>query len=206
MKNSLANVYDPKQIIWGSLKRMQSKSSSQSCKKRKMIRKSELMLSYENLTNEARRDAYKRRSCPKSRKSTHQTDQRDDEKSSFHICWIVAAYSWSRGRVKENQQDMTSVTPSYARNVPFQVRNMFNKLISSSVVSRVMTTSSSRAWRLLLASYDSQSSMTRVLRLSLFRIHSRTWEEIRAKDLSKKRSDRSRRVTSSTRRRVAVDS
>jgi hypothetical protein len=108
--------------------------------------------------------------------------------------------------VKENQQDMTSVTPSYARNVPFQVRNMFNKLISSSVVSRVMTTSSSRAWRLLLASYDSQSSMTRVLRLSLFRIHSRTWEEIRAKDLSKKRSDRSRRVTSSTRRRVAVDS
>jgi hypothetical protein len=84
-------------------------------------------------------------------------------------------------------------------------KNMFDKLISFFVASRVMTTSSSRAWRLLFALYDSQSSMTRILRLFLFRIHSRTWEEIRAKDLNKKRSDRSRRVTCSTRRRVTVE-
>jgi hypothetical protein len=41
---------------------------------------------YEDLTNEARRDAYKRRSCSESRKSKNQTGQRDDEKSSFYIC------------------------------------------------------------------------------------------------------------------------
>jgi hypothetical protein len=31
-------------------------------------------------------DSIKRRSCSKSRKSTHQTGQRDDEKSSFYTC------------------------------------------------------------------------------------------------------------------------
>jgi hypothetical protein len=98
-----------------------------------------------------------------------------------------------------------TVTSSYARNVLFQVRDMFNKLISFFVASLVMTTSSWRAWRLLLALYDSQSSMTRILRFFLFRIHFRTWEEIRARDLSRKRSDQSKRVTCSTRKRVAVE-
>jgi hypothetical protein len=56
----------------------------------------------------------------------------------------------------------------------FQVKNMFNELISSSVASRVMTTSSSRVWRLLFASYDSQNSMIITLRFLLFRIHLRT--------------------------------
>jgi hypothetical protein len=79
-----------------------------------------------------------------------------------------------------------TVTSSYARNVFFQVRNMFNKLISSFVVSRVMTTSSSRVCRLLFASYDSQNSMIITLRFSLFRIHFRTEEEIRAKRFEQK--------------------
>ncbi len=40
-----AKLADPKQTIWDSLKRMRSKLLSQSCKKRKMMKKSELMLS-----------------------------------------------------------------------------------------------------------------------------------------------------------------
>jgi hypothetical protein len=76
--------------------------------------------------------------------------------------------------------NLVCVTSLYARNFLFQARNMFNKLISSFIASRVMTTSSSRAWRLLLASYDSQSSMIKTLHF-FFRIHFRTWEEIRAK-------------------------
>jgi hypothetical protein len=51
---------------------------------------------------------------------------------------------------------------------------LLRKIISSSVAARVMTTSSSRACRLLLASYDSRSSMIIILRLLLFRIHLRT--------------------------------
>ncbi len=40
-----AKLADSKQTIWNSLKRMRSKLLSQSCKKRKMMKKSELMLS-----------------------------------------------------------------------------------------------------------------------------------------------------------------
>jgi hypothetical protein len=80
------------------------------------------------------------------------------------------------------------------------------RLISSSVAARRITTSSSCACRLLLASYDSQSSMIIILRLLFFEfifVHKKRFE---SKDLSKMRSDRSRRVTSSTRRRVIIDS
>jgi hypothetical protein len=79
-----------------------------------------------------------------------------------------------------------AVTSSYARNVLLQAKDMSKKLISSSVVSRVMTTSSSRAWRLLLASYDSQSSTIKALRFFLFEIHFRTWKKIRAKRFKQK--------------------
>jgi hypothetical protein len=41
---------------------------------------------HENVKNEARRDACKKRNCSKSEKISNQTDQRNDEKSSFHIC------------------------------------------------------------------------------------------------------------------------
>jgi hypothetical protein len=75
------------------------------------------------------------------------------------------------GTMSENFQQLEkAVTSLYARNVLFQARNMSNELISFSVTLRVMTTSSPRA-RLLLASYDSQSSMIKILRLLLFRIH-----------------------------------
>jgi hypothetical protein len=45
------------------------------------------------------------------------------------------------------------------------------RLISFFVAARDMTTSSSRACRLLLTSYNSQSSMIIILRLFFFRIH-----------------------------------
>ncbi len=80
------------------------------------------------------------------------------------------------------------------------------RLISFFVAARRITTSSSRVCRLLLASYDSQSSMIIILRylsLKLIFVHKKRFEQ---KDLSKKQNDRSRRVTSSTRRRVVVDS
>jgi hypothetical protein len=40
---------------------------------------------HENVKNETRRDACKRRNCSKSEKISNQTNQRDDEKSSFYI-------------------------------------------------------------------------------------------------------------------------
>ncbi len=56
----------------------------------------------------------------------------------------------------------------------FIYRERSFRFISSFVAARRITTSSSRVCRLLLASYDSQSSMIIILRLSLFRIHLRT--------------------------------
>jgi hypothetical protein len=71
----------------------------------------------------------------------------------------------------ERRKKKSTITSSYARNVFLQARNMFKKLISFFVVSRVIMTSSSRVWRLLFASYDSQNSTIRILRFFLFRIH-----------------------------------
>ncbi len=72
------------------------------------------------------------------------------------------------------------VTLLYARNVLLQARNMSKKLISFFVVSRVMTTSSSRVWRLLLVSYDSQNSTIKILRFCFFEfifIHKKKFEQ-----------------------------
>jgi hypothetical protein len=55
----------------------------------------------------------------------------------------------------ERRKKESIVTSLYAKTIFFQAKNMFNELISFFIVSRVMTTSSSRAWRLLLALYDS---------------------------------------------------
>jgi hypothetical protein len=98
------------------------------------------------------------------------------------------------------------VTSSYAKNVLFQTKNMFKIFISFFVILRVITTSSSFVCCFLLALYDLQNSMIKLLRFSLFEfifVHKKKFEQ---RDLSRKRSDWSRRVTFSTCRHVAMNS
>jgi hypothetical protein len=103
-------------------------------------------------------------------------------KFSFIIFWFLSSSRFSSLIFIK----FIIVTSLYARNVLLQIRNMFNELISFSVASRVMTTCSSRVYRLLLASFDSQSSMIITLRFSFFRIHFCTEEEIRTERFEQK--------------------
>ncbi len=54
--------------------------------KNKTLSKKNQCQLHENVKNETRQNACKKRDCTKSRKSLNQTDQKDDEKSSFYIC------------------------------------------------------------------------------------------------------------------------
>ncbi len=93
-------------MIWNLRKKCETNNNCKISKRTKhWVIKNQCQF-HEIVKNETRRNAYKKRNCSKNRKNSNQTNQKNDKKSSFYICWIVAAHSWSRDRMKNDQRDI----------------------------------------------------------------------------------------------------
>ncbi len=70
----------------------------------------------------------------------------DNAQTCFKRIAFLSSYEVIHNQSFENERrkKRSIITSLYARNSFFQVKNMFNEFISSFIVSRVMTTSSSR--------------------------------------------------------------